>query len=63
MGHSPESSFCDENLEVWNSHGIFILNSAVFPTGSDSNPTFMSLVLSHRLVEYIAKKLGIKSNF
>ena len=50
MGTDPKFSVCNGNFEIWGSSGVYILNSAVFPTGSNANPVFMSWVLAHRLV-------------
>lgn len=57
MGKDQTMSVCSENLEVWGAPGIYILNSAVFPTGSNANPTFMSWVLAHRLTNHLCKSL------
>ena len=55
MGNDPKSSVCNENFEVWGSSGVYILNSAIFPTGSNANPVFMSWVLAHKLTHHLIK--------
>lgn len=53
MGSDPELSVCNENFEVWGSSGVYILNAAIFPTGSNANPVFMSWVLAHKLAHHL----------
>ncbi len=55
MGSDPKLSVCNENFEVWGSSGVYILNSAIFPTGSNANPVFMSWVLAHKLTDHLTK--------
>ena len=49
MGINPENSFCDPNLEVHNFKNLFVVSAAVFPSGSNTNPTFTTLALARRL--------------
>lgn len=53
MGSDPKSSVCNENFEVWGASGVHILNAAIFPTGSNANPVFMSWVLAHKLAHHL----------
>jgi len=53
MGSDPKLSVCNENFEVWGSSGVHILNAAIFPTGSNANPVFMSWVLAHKLTHHL----------
>ena len=53
MGSDPKLSVCNENFEVWGSSGVYVLNSAIFPTGSNANPVFMSWVLAHKLTHHL----------
>ena len=49
MGVNPASSVCNSDLQIHGLEGIFLLSAAVFPYGSNSNPTFTSLALASRL--------------
>lgn len=51
----PGSSVVDQNLKVHGEDNIFILSSAVFPTGSNQNPVFTTLALGTRLAEYLSE--------
>lgn len=55
MGVNSKTSVCNENFEVWGTSGVHILNSGIFPTGSNANPVFMSWLLAHRLADYLKK--------
>jgi choline dehydrogenase-like flavoprotein len=51
MGHNPESSICDPQLQLHSNEGIYIVSPAVFNRGSNGNPTFTALALASKLVE------------
>ena len=51
MGLESSSSICDSNLQVHGIDNLFLISGAVFPTGSNSNPTFTVLALANRLME------------
>ena len=51
MGLNQQLSICDENLEIYGAKNCFILSASVFPSGSNSNPTFTTLALASRLSE------------
>jgi len=51
MGSDPEQSICDPDLEVHGVKNLFILSAAVFPSGSNTNPTFTTLALANRLAK------------
>ena len=53
LGENPQNSITDSNLELHGVKGVFVLSPSVFPTGSNSNPTFTTLALAQRLVAYI----------
>lgn len=55
MAESRHEGICDSNLEVFGCPGLFLLNAAVFPTGSNQNPTCMVMALGHRLGEHLLK--------
>jgi len=48
MGNDPKSSVVDRDLRSHNHPNLFILGSAVFPTGATANPTLTSAALSLR---------------
>ena len=52
----PSKSVVDRNLMVHGVEGIYVLSSAVFPTGSNQNPVFTTLALGSRLADHITRK-------
>lgn len=57
MGIETSASVCNKNLEIHADKDCFILSASVFPSGSNSNPTFTTLALASRLSDYIVKGL------
>jgi choline dehydrogenase-like flavoprotein len=57
MGIETSPSVCNKNLEIHADKDCFILSASVFPSGSNSNPTFTTLALASRLSDYISKSL------
>jgi choline dehydrogenase-like flavoprotein len=55
MGPSENEGVCDQNLEVFNNPGLFLLNAGVFPSGSNQNPTSMVMALGERLAQRLIK--------
>jgi hypothetical protein len=51
MGLSSSDSVCSSELQVYGVNNLFLLSAAVFPTGSNTNPTFTVLALAKRLIE------------
>jgi choline dehydrogenase-like flavoprotein len=51
MGLESSKSICDSNLQVHGIDNLYLISGAVFPTGSNTNPTFTVLALANRLVE------------
>jgi len=51
MGLESSNSICNSNLQVHGIDNLFLISGAVFPTGSNSNPTFTVLALANRLME------------
>jgi hypothetical protein len=51
MGLESSNSICDSNLQVHGVDNLFLISGAVFPTGSNTNPTFTVLALANRLIE------------
>lgn len=51
LGIDPTKSICDENLQVHGVPNLFLLSASVFPSGSNTNPTFTALALANRLSE------------
>ena len=49
-------STCNTNLEINGVENCFVLSSSVFPSGSNSNPTFTTLALGLRLFNHIKSK-------
>ena len=57
MGLESSNSICDSNLKVHGIDNLYLISGAVFPTGSNTNPTFTVLALANRLVENDGFKL------
>ncbi len=55
IGLDKNSSVVDLNLALHGHRQIFILSSSIFPTGSNSNPTFTTLALAFRLYNHLLK--------
>jgi len=53
MGLNEQESICDINLQVYNNPGLYLLSAAVFPTGSNQNPTAMVMALGQRLAKHL----------
>ncbi len=53
MANNKLEGICDSNLEVFDNPGLFLLSAAVFPTGSNHNPTCMVMALGQRLADYL----------
>jgi choline dehydrogenase-like flavoprotein len=51
----PGESVVDVNLKVHGEENVYILSSAVFPTGSNQNPVFTTLALGTRLADHLTK--------
>ena len=51
MGSTPRDSIVDRDLALHQTPNCYVLSASVFPTGSNSNPTFTALALAIRLSE------------
>jgi hypothetical protein len=51
----PYQSVVDANLKIHGVDDVFVLSSAVFPTGSNQNPVFTTLALGTRLADHLTK--------
>jgi choline dehydrogenase-like flavoprotein len=51
MGLESSNSICNSNLQVHGIDNLYLISGAVFPTGSNTNPTFTVLALANRLIE------------
>ena len=57
MGEDPKRSVVDPELRCHDHANLFLLGSAVFPTGAAANPTLTIAALSLRAVETVKKFL------
>ena len=57
MSDDPSRGVVDRNLGVHGYSNLHIAGSSVFPTGGWANPTLTIVALSHRLADYLGKKL------
>lgn len=55
MSTNPTKGVVDENCRVHGIDNLYIASSAVFPTGSDVNPTITIVALSLRLTDHLKK--------
>ena len=53
LGIDPNRSVCNEQLQVHGVPNLFLLSASVFPSGSNTNPTFTALALANRLSESV----------
>ena len=53
MGTDPTASVVDTNLQCHDHPNLFIVGSAVYPTGATANPTLTIAALSLRLAHYL----------
>lgn len=51
----PGASVVDINLKVHGVDNVYVLSSAVFPTGSNQNPVFTTLALGTRLADHLSR--------
>ena len=56
MSNTPDNGVVDTNLKLWGIDNLYVCSSAVFPTGSHSNPTATMLALGLRLVDFLTGK-------
>jgi choline dehydrogenase-like flavoprotein len=54
MADDPSEGVVDSNCLVQGTSNLYVAGSSVFPTGGCANPTYMIVVLAHRLVDHIA---------
>lgn len=57
MGNDPKDSVVDRDLRSHDHGNLFILGSAVFPTGATANPTLTIAALSLRAVDQVKAAL------
>ncbi|NHN39582.1 GMC family oxidoreductase [Pseudomaricurvus alcaniphilus] len=57
MAESKKDGFVDSDLQVFGYDGLYVLSSAVFPTSSQANPTFLLVVLAKRLGALLSAKV------
>ena len=58
MGTDPRTSVVDAELRAHDHHNLFVVGSAVFPTGGASNPTLTIAALALRAVQAIQQTLA-----
>lgn len=57
MSGSPATGVVDADARVHGVDNLFVAGSAVFPTGSQANPTFLIVCQSLRLAAHLAEKV------
>jgi choline dehydrogenase-like flavoprotein len=58
MGRSIEEGVVDPDLKIFATDNGYVASSAVFPSGSFSNPTHTILAFAHRLAGHLAGQYG-----
>ena len=56
MHYDQKKSVVNNNLEVIGCRDLYICSTAVFPSGSHSNPTMTLLALANRLAKHLKRK-------
>jgi choline dehydrogenase-like flavoprotein len=56
MGATPNEGVVDRDLRVFGTSNLYVCSSAVFPTGSSSNPTHTIIALGIRLAETLCSR-------
>ena len=54
MAISPERGVVDPNCKVFGIDNLYLISSAVFPTGGHSNPTLTIVALAYRLLDHLS---------
>jgi gluconate 2-dehydrogenase alpha chain len=57
MGHDPETSVVDPELEVHDARGLYVFSGAAFPTCPGINPTLTLLALVYRAADRLVARL------
>jgi len=57
LSEYPQNGVVNSDLLVHGSENLYVVGSAVFPTSSQANPTFMAVVLAVRLAEHLKGRL------
>ena len=55
MSKKSSNGVVNSDLQVWGHPNLYVCSSAVFPTGSHSNPTLTILALACRLANKFSK--------
>jgi choline dehydrogenase-like flavoprotein len=53
MGTNPRTSVVDTHCELWNTKGVFVAGSAVFPTCGFANPTLSAVAMALRMADHL----------
>ena len=53
MSKTPDKGVVNSDLSIWGHNNIYVCSTAVFPTGSHSNPTLTLMALCLRLVNHL----------
>jgi choline dehydrogenase-like flavoprotein len=53
MGTNPRTSVVDTHCELWNTKGVFVAGSAVFPTCGFANPTLSAVAIALRMADHL----------
>ena len=56
MASRPEEGVVDTNCRVFGTDNLYVVSSAVFPTGPSYSPTFTILALARRLGEHLLQR-------
>jgi choline dehydrogenase-like flavoprotein len=60
MGHTPETGVVDTDCRVFDTAGLYVAGSSLFPTSGQANPTLTSVAMALRLADHLKGRLGAK---
>lgn len=58
MGDSAKNSVVDANCQAHQIDNLYVVSSAIFPTGGQANPTLSAVALAFRLGEHLGLRKG-----
>lgn len=58
MGSDPYSGAVDEDGELWEAEGVYVMDASVFPTASGANPMISTMSISRMLALRLVNKTG-----
>jgi choline dehydrogenase-like flavoprotein len=60
MGHRPETGVVDTDCRVFDTAGLYVAGTSLFPTSGQANPTLTAVAMALRLADHLKARLGAK---